>query len=113
MTLSILVFLLVLFSFVCGKLWGYSEGYSASIRDVSGSENNRNRSRCTRNKSGIVGVCWDSRVSKWIAYIKAGPIKRRLGGFCCLLDAAAARKSAETQLGFSETHGARKTQLRT
>jgi hypothetical protein len=85
----------------------------SNLRDVSASENNRNRSRCTRNKSGIVGVCWDSRVSKWIAYIKAGAIKRRIGGFCCLLDAAAARKSAELQLGFSETHGSRKTQLRT
>lgn len=85
----------------------------SNIRDVSASENNRNRSRCTRNKSGIVGVCWNGSVRKWIAYIKAGAIKRRLGGFCCLLDAAAARKSAELQLGFSETHGSRKTQLRT
>lgn len=34
MTLSIVVFLLVLFSFICGKLWGYSEGYSASVRDM-------------------------------------------------------------------------------
>lgn len=33
-TLSILVFLLVLFSFICGRLWGYSDGYSASIRDM-------------------------------------------------------------------------------
>lgn len=33
-TLSIVVFLLVLFAFVCGRLWGYSEGYSASIRDM-------------------------------------------------------------------------------
>lgn len=33
-TLSILVFLLVLFSFVCGRLWGYSDGYSASLRDM-------------------------------------------------------------------------------
>jgi hypothetical protein len=32
--LSILVFLLVLFSFVCGRLWGYSDGYSASMRDM-------------------------------------------------------------------------------
>ena len=33
-TLSIVVFLLVLFSFVCGRLWGYSDGYSASLRDA-------------------------------------------------------------------------------
>lgn len=33
-TLSILVFLLVLFSFICGRLWGYSDGYSASLRDA-------------------------------------------------------------------------------
>ena len=32
--LSIVVFLLVLFSFVCGRLWGYSDGYSASLRDM-------------------------------------------------------------------------------
>ena len=32
--LSIVVFLLVLFSFICGRLWGYSEGYSASTRDM-------------------------------------------------------------------------------
>ena len=33
-TLSIVVFLLVLFAFVCGRLWGYSDGYSASVRDA-------------------------------------------------------------------------------
>lgn len=33
-TLSIVVFLLVLFSFVCGRLCGYSDGYSASILDM-------------------------------------------------------------------------------
>ncbi len=33
-TLSILVFLLVVFSFVCGRLHGYSDGYAASIRDM-------------------------------------------------------------------------------
>lgn len=33
-TLSIVVFLLVLFAFVCGKLWGYSEGYAASVQDA-------------------------------------------------------------------------------
>ena len=32
--LSILVFLLVVFSFICGRLWGYSDGYAASLRDA-------------------------------------------------------------------------------
>ena len=34
-TLSILVFLLVLFSFVCGRLHGYSDGYAASMKDAN------------------------------------------------------------------------------
>ena len=45
MTLSILVFLLVLFSFVCGKLWGYSEGYSASLRHMKQATRNEALSR--------------------------------------------------------------------
>lgn len=34
-TLSIVVFLLVVFSFVCGRLHGYSDGYSASMKDAN------------------------------------------------------------------------------
>lgn len=34
MALSILVFLLGVFAFICGSIWGYSEGYSASIQDM-------------------------------------------------------------------------------
>jgi len=32
--LSIVIFLLVLFAFICGRLHGYSDGYSASLRDM-------------------------------------------------------------------------------
>ena len=82
-----------------------------NLRDVSASTNQRNRSRCSRNKSGIVGVCWDKRSCKWHAYIKGVTSNIKLGMFECLIDAAASRKSAEIALGFSETHGMRTTQL--
>lgn len=84
----------------------------SNLRDVTGSENNRNRSRCTRNKSGVVGVQFHAASVSWRSSIKAGERKIELGKFCCLLDAAAARKSAEMRFGFSSSHGSRKTKLR-
>jgi hypothetical protein len=88
-----------------------SNNQIANLRDVSASENNRNRSICSRNKSGLVGVRWMQTKGKWSAYIKAGDTKKDFGYFDSLIDAAAARKSAEIKFGFSESHGKRKTQL--
>lgn len=53
MTLSITVFLLVMFAFVCGKLWGYSEGYAASVRDMKQATRNEALNRRKLSSQGI------------------------------------------------------------
>lgn len=47
------------------------------------------------NKTGIVGVSWDTKTSKWRAYTSMP--QKSLGFFGALLDACAARKSWENQ----------------
>lgn len=74
----------------------------ANLRAVTRRENMRNAALRSNNKSGVVGV---SRArGKWLAQIK-GQRQQFLGYFDTIEEAAAARKSAERDLGFHENHG--------
>lgn len=77
-----------------------------NLREVNNQENSKNTSLRTNNRVGLTGVCIDSskKSPRWCAYIKAGK-KIHLGAFDNLLDAAAARKSAELKYDFYENHG--------
>ena len=61
----------------------------------------RNMSISKRNKSGKVGVRYDKVNCKWVAEIAGN----WLGRFNTFEEAAAARESAEQQLGFHPNHG--------
>lgn len=76
-----------------------------NLRSVSNAENMLNKSMSPRNKSGITGVDWYARDNKWRAQIAKNRRRVWLGCFDSLLDAVAARKSAEMRLGFHENHG--------
>lgn len=76
-----------------------------NIRDVTRPDNNKNRSLPTNNKSGVIGVSWDKRVSRWVAGIKISGKRIFLGYFADLEDAALARKAAEEKYGFHRNHG--------
>lgn len=77
-----------------------------NLRIVTSAVNRRNTRISLRNKSGVVGVF--SKQGKYHAYIVslAGD-QEYLGSFSNLLDAAAARKSAERRYGYHENHGRR------
>lgn len=75
----------------------------SNLRDVTSSENSRNRSVPVVNKSGTIGVCRGR--SKWRAYIHEGGRRINLGQFANLSDAIAARAIAEKRAGYHPNHG--------
>jgi len=76
-----------------------------NLRSVDALENQKNLRRPKNNKSGVIGVCWDSTKRKWLAQIKVERRNRFIGLFDSLEDAAAARLSAQKLHGFHQNHG--------
>lgn len=77
----------------------------ANLRAGSHSENMRNRRLDSRNKSGVVGVCFDKQTGLWLAQGGANGKKYRLGRYARLEDAAAARRAFEAEHCFGKNHG--------
>lgn len=77
----------------------------SNLRDVPHAENLQNQRRRRTNISGTAGVSWYARDSTWEASIKANGTRFFLGRFTLKQDAIAARKDAETRLGFHKNHG--------
>lgn len=76
-----------------------------NLREVCQHENMLNRSMARSNKSGVIGVFWNTGKGKWTAKIKKHGKDIHLGHFSNISDAAEARKKAEAELGFHENHG--------
>ena len=74
-----------------------------NLRDVSHSENQKNRRLSSNNKTGVTGVYFSR--NKFLAQIKSDGEKFYLGRFDSFFEACCARKSAERRLGFHENHG--------
>ena len=66
-----------------------------NLRICTQSNNCKNKSINSNNKSGIVGVYFDNRTQKWVASIKVNYKKINLGYFNTLDEAAKVRKEAE------------------
>ena len=66
-----------------------------NCRWATSSEQNRNQRMSTRNTSGVKGVHWDERKSKWRAFISINNKNKYLGGYTDKARAISARKSAE------------------
>lgn len=77
----------------------------ANLREVSKSENGMNMGLPRTNKSGVIGVFWNTEKRKWTAQIKKDQVNHHLGHFDELGDAIDARREAESRLGFHENHG--------
>jgi len=58
-----------------------------------------------RNTSGAAGVHWNERTRRWRASIQVSGKSKALGSFITFDEAAAARKSAQADLGYGESHG--------
>lgn len=80
----------------------------ANLRIVSRDENNRNFSLSKRNKSGRVGVSWNSDYQKWKACITHNGNYHFLGNFEDINDAIQAREIAEKKFCFHRNHGKQK-----
>ncbi len=79
----------------------------SNLRLLSRQDNLRNRGKCRRNTSGVVGVYWHKAARKWRAFIKVGDKQVHLGLFEEKEKAVIARKKAEEEFGFFEGHGER------
>jgi hypothetical protein len=66
-----------------------------NLRQVTASENNFNRGKCSNNVSGVTGVTWMKDRSKWRAQISKDNVRVHLGDYLEKEDAIATRKAAE------------------
>lgn len=79
----------------------------ANLRSVDRSGNHRNRRLPKSNRSGVIGVRWNPKISKWCAAIRTGGRQQHLGSFADKSEAVAARAAAEREAGYHSNHGRR------
>lgn len=82
-----------------------SDNRLENLRLVSRTDNSKNCSISSNNKSGATGV-YLTKYGKWHAQITVGNKKIHLGLFTDIEMAAKARKDAELLHGFHQNHGA-------
>lgn len=76
-----------------------------NLRIVDDEENKKNLGKAKNNKSGVTGVCWSNRDSRWIAQIQVKGENIGLGYYKDFFEAVCARKRAEVFYKFHENHG--------
>ena len=76
-----------------------------NLREATNTVNQRNRRMLDSNTSGVVGVHWYKRYSKWQAEIGTGGKQNHLGYFKNKQDAIDVRKAAEIGYDYHENHG--------
>jgi hypothetical protein len=78
-----------------------------NLRTATHDENMKNLKLPKTNKSGYIGVYWDSQQSKWRAQIRVSGKQLSLGSYDLLELAVAVRIEANIQYGYHENHGKR------
>lgn len=84
-----------------------SDNRIANLRSVTNVINHRNTKIHTRNRSGVSGVSLKASTGRWMARIKVLGKETHLGYFADKDAAIAARRSAESSLGYHPNHGRR------
>lgn len=84
-----------------------SDNRPPNLREVTHSENCRNRSMQSNNTSGVTGVYFCKTHKRWKAYIADGTKQRILGTFAEKADAIKARQDALHRFDYHKTHGVR------
>lgn len=79
----------------------------SNLREVTSSENKRNMGIHVNNKSGVPGVYWYPRYSKWEVTIRSNGEHIYLGRYDDLDEAIKVRKEAEIKYNFHPNHGKR------
>lgn len=78
-----------------------------NLREATTSENCKNAKISINNSSGVSGIFFNKRSSKWQVQINSEGKRYHLGVFKDWFDAVCARKSAEISYNFHPTHGRR------
>ena len=81
-----------------------SDNRISNLRDVTNSENMKNRPMMSSNFSGIVGVSWSKTREKWHAQIRNSGKVINLGLFDNVGDAKRAREEAKIKYDFHSNH---------
>lgn len=76
-----------------------------NLREVDNTENHLNRPMQASNTSGFVGVHYEPRHKKFVAYIAVNRKRVNLGRFAKFEDAVTARTAANEQCGYHPNHG--------
>ena len=79
-----------------------------NLRDVSRTLNQRNQRKAKNNTSGVIGVCWHSRIGRRQARIGVGGKRLHLGYHASIAAAAKAREvylASHQELGYTKRHG--------
>ena len=76
-----------------------------NLRDVTHTENQKNKSLDSRNKSGTTGVSWHKPSNKWRANIQIAGKRKHLGLFTDIEDAINCRKAANIKYNYHKGHG--------
>lgn len=76
-----------------------------NLREVTASDNQKNRKKDPRNVSGFTGVNWHIASKKWRAFVGSDGKFIHLGVFSCFGQAVSARKEANKLFEFSDRHG--------
>lgn len=79
-----------------------------NLRLVTSSENKKNRSLVSTNKSGCMGVYFNKKTGRWVAEIVSNGQYFGLGSYNDFDSALKARKEAEEKYNFHENHGGKK-----
>lgn len=80
----------------------------SNLRFVTTADNNRNKSRDSRNATDVMGVHYDKARRKYVAQIGVDGVHIHLGRFATLEDAAKARRDADLKYKFNANHGTNK-----
>jgi hypothetical protein len=76
-----------------------------NLRNVTRCDNLKNKPIYRNNKSGVLGVHWQSGRGKWVAKIDVNGKRIHLGSFKDLNEAISARRNAEVLYNFHKNHG--------
>lgn len=76
-----------------------------NLRCVTKQENALNKRMTKRNNSGVTGVCWDSRLNKWLVQISRKGYEKHSSHHDSFDEAVSKRKLLEIEYGFHKNHG--------
>lgn len=80
-----------------------------NLREVTASQNSRNMKLSSRNTSGVTGVTWSEKRSKWCVSITVKGKRKFLGRFSDFDVAVNARKEAEKLYNYHPNHGSERS----